>query len=136
MVDDPARRREDAAHLESCAQCQALFKSISEDARSVASLLTVPEARVDVSRAYARVMSARPAAAGSGFRLSSLLPRSRPMGLALVAAIAGVALLAVVAANDFKTNATPNSVTPVPVTVADMQALSQLSNYGDVTWTK
>ncbi|HEX2679707.1 MAG TPA: hypothetical protein VHQ03_00260, partial [Candidatus Dormibacteraeota bacterium] len=136
MVDDPARRRDDAAHLESCAQCQALYKSISEDARSVASLLAVPEARVDVSRAYARVMAAKPATVGGGFRFSSLLPRSRPMSLALVAAVAAVALLAAVAAENFKTNSTPSTVAPVPVTVADMQALSDLSNYGTVTWTQ
>src|SRR5205807_8246742 len=38
-------------------------------------------------------------------------------------------------AQTFKTFVSPNTVTPVPVTVADMQALSQLSDYGTVTWT-
>ena len=31
---------------------------------------------------------------------------------------------------------TPQTLTPVPVTMADMEALSQLSAYGTVTWTK
>ena len=135
MVDDPDSLREDVAHLEGCPDCQALFKSISDDARSVASMLAVPEARVDVTRAYERVRSAGAAGPRLGFRLPALMPRSRPMILALAATFVAIAVLAVVA-QDFKTNLQPTTVTPVPVTVADMQALSQLSNYGTVTWTK
>ena len=57
------------------------------------------------------------------------------MVLAFAAAIAAVALLASVIARD-ASNFTPNTVTPVPVTVADLEALSQLADYGTVTWTK
>jgi len=135
MVDDPDVGREDAAHLEGCADCQSLFKSIQDDARSVARMLAVPDARVDVTRAYARVRSAPISAPRLGFRLPTLMPRSRPMVLALAATFVAIAILAVVA-QDFKTNIQPNSVTPVPITVADMQALSQLGDYGTVTWTK
>src|SRR5437764_1481523 len=46
MVDDPdARSGVDAVHLEGCAECGARFKNISDDARSIVSLLAVPEAR-------------------------------------------------------------------------------------------
>jgi hypothetical protein len=135
MVDDPDSLREDVAHLEGCADCRTLFKSISDDARSVATMLAVPDARVDVARAYERVRSAGAAGPRLGFRLQALTPRSRPMIFALAATFAAIAVLAVVA-QDFKTNLQPTSVTPVPITVADMQALSQLSNYGTVTWTK
>ncbi len=135
MVDDPDVGREDAAHLEGCADCQTLFKSISDDALSVASMLAVPDARVDVTRGYDRVRSARASSPRLGFRFPALMPRSRPMVLALAATFAAIAILAVVA-QDFKTNIQPNSVTPVPITVADMQALTLLGNYGTVTWTK
>lgn len=134
MVDDADGTREDAAHLEGCAECQSLFKSISDDARSVATMLAVPEARVDVTRAFERVRSNRAASPRLGFRLPAMMPR-RPMILALAATFAAIAVLAVVA-QDYKTNIQPNTVTPVPITVADMQSLSQLRNYGTVTWTK
>jgi hypothetical protein len=134
MVDDPDVGRADAAHLEGCGDCQSLFKSIKDDARSVASMLAVPDARVDVTRAYERLRSAPMSGPRLGFRLPTLMPRSRPMVLALAATFVAIAILAVVA-QDFKTNIQPNSVTPVPITVADMQALSQLGDYGTVTWT-
>jgi hypothetical protein len=59
----------------------------------------------------------------------------RPLVLAFAAALAAVALLATVIAQNGPIFS-PNTVTPVPVTVADIQALSQLSAYGTVTWTK
>jgi len=62
-------------------------------------------------------------------------PGSRPMVLALAAAVAAIALLATAIAQD-KNTFTPQTLTPVPVTMADMESLSQLSAYGTVTWTK
>src|SRR6267378_2036034 len=60
MVDDPdAGSGADAAHLESCLECGDRFKAFADDARSIASLLAVPDARVDVGRAFERVMSDR-----------------------------------------------------------------------------
>ena len=136
MVDDPdARVGRDKAHLEGCPECTAHFKVVSDDAGSIATLLAVPEARVDVSSAFQRVVTAPAAQPRFGFRLPVARPGSRPMVLAFAAAIAGVALLvSAVALN--QGSWTPNTVTPVPVTVADMQALSQLADYGTVTWTK
>jgi hypothetical protein len=69
-----------------------------------------------------------------GFRLPLLPPISRPVSIALVAALAAVVLLGGVLAQDANLFA-PTTVTPVPVTVADMQSLSELSAYGTVTWT-
>jgi hypothetical protein len=57
------------------------------------------------------------------------------MIFALAAAVAAIALLATGLAQDTNFFA-PNSVTPVPVTVADLQSLSQLSAYGSMTWTQ
>ena len=134
MVDDPDVARADKAHMDDCTECQARFKTISDDARSIATLLAVPEAKVDVASAFHRVTSAPAAQPRFGFRWPLAMPRSRPVVLAFAAALAGVALLAGVIARD-SFNYTPNTVTPVPVTVADMQALSQLADYGSVTWT-
>lgn len=136
MVDDPDVARGDTAHLDSCPECQTRFKLVSDDARSIASLLAVPEAPVDVARAFNHVMNAPAARPRLGFRLPIARPGSRPVVLALAAAIAAVALLAGVIARDATLTYTPNTVTAVPITVADMQALSQLADYGTVTWTK
>src|SRR5262245_50522626 len=132
MFDDPdAKTGADASHLESCAECQARFKDIAEDARSVATLLAVPEPRVDVAAAFARVTAvpkSRPA-------LVLSLPVRRP-ALALVAAVtvAAVAIVAFAAASGFFFQ--PTRVQPVPITLSDVQALSELANYGTVSWTQ
>jgi hypothetical protein len=55
--------------------------------------------------------------------------------LAFVAAVAAVALV-VVAFTFAGLFYNPTTVKTVPVTVADMQALSQLADYGTLTWTK
>ena len=136
MFDDPDARvgmgASDATHLESCAECQARFKTIADDARSVATLLAVPEPRVDVAKAFAAVnggsASARPA-----FALRA--PIMRRPALALVAAVAAAAVVVVAfAASGFLFQ--PTRVQAVPVTISDLQALSELANYGTITWTK
>ncbi len=135
MVDDPdARVGVDHAHLENCLECQGRFKVVSEDAREIAGMLSVPDAKVDVGRAYQRVISAPSVRPALGFRFPILLPARRPT-LALVAAVvaAAVVLVAFTFSGFFFQ---PTTVKTVPVTVADMQALSQLADYGTYTWTK
>ena len=135
MVDDPdARSGADAAHLEGCPECQAQLKAVGEDARSIASLLAVPEARVDVGRAFERVVNNRKSQPAL-VRFPILRPSARPLTLAFVAAVAAVALV-VVAFTFSGLFYNPTTVRTVPVTVADMQALSQLADYGTLTWTK
>ena len=135
MVDDPdARAGAAAAHLDGCADCKARLEVIGRDARSVATLLTVPDVRLDVGAAFARVSSA-PHSQPTLLRLPVFRSPVRPMRLALVAA-AMVALLAVVAFAAEGLFYKPSTVTPVPVTVADVQALSQLADYGTVAWTQ
>lgn len=138
MVDDPdARAGSDAAHLETCSECKARFERISADARMIGGLLTVPAAPVDVASAFDKVRTAPASRPQFGIRLPLGSPARRPFVLALVAAIAAVGLLGTaVAEYNLKTNVQPNTVQTVPVTVADMQALSQLADYGTITWTK
>ena len=135
IVDDPdSDNGRDARHLESCPSCAARFKGVAEDATAITSLMAAPELKVDVASAFRRVQAAPAAQSRFGFRLPLLKPGSRPMALALAAVVAAVALLATAIAQDNNVFA-PSTVTAVPVTVADMQALSQLSAYGTVSWT-
>ena len=135
MVDDPdARVGADAAHLESCAECKAQFANIAEDARTIATLLAVPAAHVDVNGALSRVRSAPSAQPRLGFRLPIFAPASQSRTLVFIAAVAAVAL-ALVAFAYSGLFYRPTTVTAVPITVADMQSLSQLADYGTVTWT-
>jgi hypothetical protein len=135
MVDDPdAHKEAEGRHLAGCAECQERQKTISEDARAIGALLTAPPMKVDVAAAFKNV-SAAPAQPRFGVRLPLFRPASRPVILGLAAAIAAVALLGTSLAKD--TNfLSPSTVTPVPVTVADLEALSQLSAYGTLTWTQ
>ncbi len=134
MVDDPdAKVGADAAHLEGCADCQARFESIAGDASSIATLLAVPEAEVDVAKAFAQI-SRGPRSQPALVRFPALRPVTRP-AFALVAAVL-VGAIAVVAFAFSGLFFKPSAVKPVPVTIADVQALSQLSEYGTVSWTK
>jgi hypothetical protein len=137
MVDEPdGHNGAEARHFETCAECQARYKTAAEDARTITTLLAEPELKLDMASAFVRVSAAPAAQPRFGFRLPVFRPGSRrPVVLAFAAALAALALLATVIAQN-GTIFAPSTVMPVPVTVADIQALSQLSGYGTVTWTK
>ena len=136
MVDEPdSIPAADARHLDGCTECQARKTAAVEDSTAIATLLAVPEPKLDMSAALDRVRSAPDARPRFGFRLPVIRPLSRPLMLGFAAALAAFALLATVVANDLKLGYSPNSVTAVPVTVADVQSLSQLSAFGSVSWT-
>ena len=136
MVDDPdAHSSADKRHLETCAECKARYGTVSKDALAISSLMTAPELKVDVASAFNRVRTAPAARPRFGFRLPVMRPGSRPVILAFATAVAAIALLVTAIAEGGNTF-TPQTLTPVPVTMADMQALSQLSAYGTMTWTK
>jgi hypothetical protein len=135
MVDDlDAHAGAEARHLENCAECKARYEAVAGDARAITSLLSAPELKVDVASAFNRVRFATAARPRFGFRVPVLRPGSRPVVLALAATIA-LAGLVVTAIAQGGSILAPTTVEPVPVTVADMQALSQLSQYGTLTWT-
>jgi hypothetical protein len=135
MVDDPdAHAGADKRHLETCSECQARLGTVSKDALAISSLMSAPELKVDVTSAFNRVRTAPAARPRFGFRLPVMRPGSRPLVLAFATAVAAIALLVTAIAQDSNTF-TPQTLTPVPVTMADMEALSQLSAYGTITWT-
>src|SRR5207247_11126236 len=118
MVAEPdAKAGADAAHFDGCAECQARFKTISDDASSIATLLAVPEARGDVGRAFETVMRVPKAQPALGLRLPFLPPRTRPLTLAFVPAVAAAAPVVLpFAAGGFVLR--PTTLNPVPITVA------------------
>src|SRR5260370_2748169 len=134
MVGDPGGGcGGEAGHLEACSECGSRFKTISDDARSIASLLAVPAANLDVARAFDRVARAPKAQPALGFRIPILSPAPRPVKLAFAAALAAVALVVVAFASNglfFQ----PRTLQTVPVTVPHVQALAQLAHYRTVTW--
>jgi hypothetical protein len=135
MVDDPdATTGVDSTHLDGCADCKSRYDVIAEDAHTVASLLSAPEVKVDVGAAYSRVMRAPQAQPALGLKLPLVRPMARRMQLAFVAAVAAAAVVVVAfAAGGFFFQ--PTKVQPVPITLNDLQALSQLGEYGTLTWT-
>ena len=134
MVDDPdtiaAPERD---HFAGCAECKARFDTMSDDAKGVDALLATPATSFDASSAYRR-FSAKPARPRFGFHLPILRPASRAMvaavALVLVAAVAVTA--AVNVTNIFK----PQTVQPVPISVADLESLPDLATYGDFKWSQ
>src|SRR5260370_3966360 len=105
-----------------------------DGARSIASLLAVGGDGSDGVRAFDEVSHA-PGSQPALVRLPVFRSPVRPMRLALVAAVM-VAALSLVAFAYAGLFFKPSTVVAVPVTVADMQTLSQLANSGTVTWTQ
>jgi len=135
MFDDPdALTSSDRQHYASCAGCQARYAGMADDARAVATLLAAPDLQPDVASAFKRVQSAPAAKPRFGFSLPILRPSSRPMFVGVAAAAVALAVVATAFANVLPLFQ-PKTVEPVPVTVADIQSLSALSQYGTLTWS-
>jgi hypothetical protein len=136
MFDDPdARAGADASHLEGCAECQARFQSAGDDARAIGTLLAVPEPQLDVRAAFARVAAEPKARPALGFRFPLFRPAASRPAMALVAGVTAAAI-AVVAFTFSGFFFQPTRVQAVPITLSDLQSLSQLADYGTVSWTK
>jgi hypothetical protein len=125
----------EARHYSACAECQARYAALEDDARAVAGVLAVPDLKVDVASAFNRVRSAPSAQPRFGVRLPILRPASRPIMGAFAAAAVIVALVVTGVAQGALTFFEPKSVQPIPVSVADLQSLSGLSEYGTFVWT-
>ena len=134
MLDDPdAITAPEREHFSTCADCKARRDSLGADARQAADLLAVPATGFDAAAAYKRI-TAEPARPRFGFRLPIIKQSARPIlgGLALAVAVAVVATASVNVSQIFA----PKTVTPVPVTVAELETLPDLGAYGDTTWSQ
>lgn len=134
--DEDVLTGSDARHFSTCTECQARYSAMADDARAVAAVLAVPELKVDVASAFDRVRSAPTAQPRFGIRLPMLSPASRPALGALAAAAVIIALVVTGAANSLLNVFSPQRVQTVTVSVADLQALSGLQDYGTFAWTK
>jgi len=136
IVDDPdAITAPDREHYATCAECRARFDAMAEDARATSNLLAaVPTADFDAAAAYQRLQTRDITRPRFGLRLPILKPSSQRMVLVL-AAVFVLAAVITASANVSQIFA-PKTVTPVPVTVAELESLPDLSAYGTITWSK
>ena len=123
----------DNRHYSACADCQSRYATVAEDARTVAGALAVPDIKVDVASAFSRVRSAPAAQPRFGIRLPIVSPASRPVMGLLAASFVVLALVVTGIAQGIFFQ--PKSVQAVPVSVADLQSLSGLTDFGTLTWT-
>jgi hypothetical protein len=119
-------------HYSACADCQSRYTTLADDARAVAGALAVPDLKVDVASAFSRVRSAPAAQPRFGIRLPIVRPASRPVMGLLAASFVAVALVVTGIAQGLFFQ--PQSVQVVPVSVADLQSLSGLGDFGTLTW--
>ena len=144
LYDEPYALGEEArAHYRDCAECQARFTSVADDARHALTLMAVPGATVDPATALARVKAGT--GSGRSRRTVARLPMLRggwrrpTLGMAAVAALA-VALVGSMAFTPLASTIVnifqPSQVTPVTINQGDLTGLDALSGWGDVRWTK
>ena len=127
MFDDPnAVTGSDREHFATCTDCQDRYAKTSADATEASKLLAVPAATFDADAAYKR-MTVAPSAQSPRFGLQ------RPIAVLAFAVV--LALVATAWVNATQIFA-PTQVKPVPVTVADLQSLPDLSTYGTFAWSK
>jgi len=119
-------------HYTACADCQARYATLAEDAQAVAGALAVPDLKVDVASAFSRVRTA-PAQPRFGIRLPIVRPASRPVMGVLAASAVVLALVVTGIAQGLFFH--PQSVQVVQVSVADLQSLNGLGGFGTLTWT-
>jgi len=136
MFDDPnAVTGTEREHFGSCTECKDRYGKTSADATDAARLLAVPAATFDADSAFKR-LTAEPATESPrfGFRLP-VLRQSARRPIAVLAFAVVLAVIATASANVAQIFA-PTQVKPVPVTVADLQSLPDLSTYGTFAWSK
>src|SRR5438132_7149770 len=126
------------AHLDRCSQCRALSSALAVDAGAVATLLAVPAAPVDASRAF-KVFQATavspPAWTPTSTGIMGALPwrqsRTVLLSLALAAlAVVSGALVVTGTAQSMLSIFEPKQFVPVPVQPASFASLPDLAAYG------
>jgi hypothetical protein len=142
LSDGTLRRKFDEAgsltepetrHFSVCADCQSRYETLADDARVVAGALAVPDIKVDVASAFSRVSSAPAAQPRFGVRLPIVTPNSRPLVGVLAAATLVFALVVTAVAQGIFFQ--PQTIQAVPVSVADLQSLEGLGDFGTLAWT-
>lgn len=138
LLDEPAGVADsDRRHVAGCERCTGDLASIREDSELVhAALATDAGADVDagwrrLSRATSGPGGMRSAAPGAG-RVRAVLRRPAFAGLAVAVVVAGASTAA---ANDWLPIFRTERIAPVSISAADLNALPDLSAYGDVEFS-
>ena len=135
MFDDPnAVTGTEREHFASCTECKDRYEKTSADATDATRLLAVPAATFDADSAYRRLTAEPATSPRFGFRLP-VLRQSARRPIAVLAFAVVLAVIATASANVAQIFA-PTQVKPVPVSVADLQSLPDLSTYGTFAWSK
>jgi hypothetical protein len=149
MCDDPLALTSTAReHVRDCAICQSRYDRIADTARAAASFLTVSSDALDTERALAGIRSRLgPTRRNTSVaeRLSlALYPRKARLRVsATMSTLAAVLLASLLAltpagsfASGFFTIFQVRQFTPVQVTLSDLTALPNLTNYGTMRMSK
>lgn len=136
LVDDPvAVPAADRDHVSACAACTSSLDAIRADAEFTARSLAVDVELADVDRSW-RLLSTSIGDDGSGApaprtaRLRTFLRRPAVAGAAVALVLAGAGTAA---ANDWLPIFRTEEVAPVNIAPSDLNALPDLSGYGEVT---
>jgi hypothetical protein len=141
LLDEPAGVADpDRRHVAGCPQCLAALVAAREDAALVgAALATEGGADVDVAAAWRRLSTAahargpgRAAAPPRAGRSRAVLRRPLVAALAVAVVLTGAST---VAANEWLQIFRTEQIAPVGFSTADLNALPDLSAYGDVEVT-
>ncbi|WP_461023550.1 hypothetical protein [Thalassiella azotivora] len=138
LVDDPAGVSDpDRRHVAGCPRCLTALAGVREDADAVRSAFAVePAGAQETAVAWQRLVAAAPAreaSAASPHRRPSRLREAlrRPAAAALAAAVV-VGGGATAAANDWFQVFRTEQVAPVSFSAADLSAVPDLEEYGDL----
>jgi hypothetical protein len=143
LLDEPAGVADaDRSHAAACPECAGGLAVMREDAALVDAALVAgveDAADVDVDAAWRRLATAVPATGpgraalpSRGRRFGTVLRRPAVAGVAVAVVLAGAGTAA---ANDWFQVFRTEQVAPVGISTADLNALPDLSAYGDVAPT-
>lgn len=139
LYDEPyALDEETRAHYNDCAECQARFAAVADDARHAMTALAVAGVTVDPTDALARVRAQASPARPRVLRLPG--GWRRPLVGGLAAAIVAGALIGTMAFTPLASGLVrifqPSQVTPVSISQGDLTGLDALSQWGTVKGTQ
>ena len=145
IYDEPlALSAADQTHYDACAECQARFAAIANNARTTAGLLNVPAFEAQPAAAFASLQRTIKQAAGMPVPwyqrwLDRNSPRWRPLATPAIAVLLAAALLTGAAASGLAAKLIrvfePQQFVAVQVSPSDFALHNVLLDYGQVKWT-
>jgi hypothetical protein len=135
LLDEPAGVADsDREHIAGCAQCLAGFAAVREDADLVNHALAT-DVGADVDAAWQRLQTAAPAARVAPPRTGRFRAVLRRPGAVAVAVAAVLVGAGTAAASGWLEIFRTEQIVPISLTAADLVAVPDLSEYGDLELT-